>query len=170
MMIVTGAAQPLGSHMISKLNQHNFNYVIAACNEPASTLAIQKDLNMQQQLSESKLPAWLDKHYELTEFIFHLSQYTQVAGNQTYKPETYFDSLSEKLWQSCVDYQIPLIFTFFEHKQKALETWLATQQKAPFFWAALPIPSSSDEACIRSVADKAYTLMRQREKSSIYSV
>lgn len=141
-MIVTEAAGFLGSCMISKLNQQNFNYIVANYhipnNEQAQNLEGKK---IQQQISLEKLPEWLGSNNEMIEFIFHLNYKSQNAVYHQNTSETQSFDLLKELWRQCVDYQIPLIFSFDHSMNETIEKWIASQEKAPFFWVGLQLPN-----------------------------
>ncbi|MFN3383022.1 MAG: NAD-dependent epimerase/dehydratase family protein, partial [Runella zeae] len=71
MIIVTGAAGFIGSCLISKLNEENFNFIIAVDDfskiEKAHNLEGKK---IQERVERSEFFEWLDQNYYEVEFIF----------------------------------------------------------------------------------------------------
>lgn len=165
MMIVTGAAGFIGSCLISKLNQENFNYIIAVdqFDEPEKLKNLEGK-KIQQRVERGQLFDWLDQHYPEVEFIFHIGARTDT----TEFDKAIFDQLnlnySKEIWKRCVDYQIPLVYAssaatygLGEHgyvdderkiyqlqplnpygeSKNEFDKWALAQEKKPFFWAGL---------------------------------
>ncbi len=165
MIIVTGAAGFIGSCLISKLNDLNFNYIIAvddfSCHEKFQNLNKKKIL---QKIDRIDFFDWLDHNYREIEFCFHIGARTDT----TEFDKSIFDKLnvnySKKIWEKCVAYQIPLVYASSAatyglgemgyddeekdiHKLKPLnpygdsknefDIWALNQEKKPFFWAGL---------------------------------
>lgn len=149
MMIVTGAAEFPGSCMISKLNQHNFNYIMAVDDfENPETERNLYQKKIQARIHTGQLVDWLAQNYHEVEFIFHFDSITKSNDDQGFTEKSSSSDLSKEIWQLCIDYQIPLIFCLSktpEHTQslssgKSFEQWVLQQKKKPFFWAGLKLP------------------------------
>ena len=100
MIIVTGAAGFIGSCLISRLNADNFNYIVAV--DDFSNAEKNKNLEgkkIQEKVERSVFFEWLDKNYELVEFIFHIGARTDT----TEFDKNIFDELnveySKKIWK-----------------------------------------------------------------------
>ena len=80
MIIVTGAAGFIGSRLIQKLNQENFNSVIAVDKfgneEKEKNLA---GLIIRERVDRDEFFSWLDENQEEVEFIFHIGARTNTA-------------------------------------------------------------------------------------------
>lgn len=148
-MIVTGAAGYLGSCMVGKLNQHNFNYIIAV--DEFGNPEMERNLNQKKILERvptDQLQHWLQKNFREIEFIFHFANDGEPSGSQPYAENNSSITLSKNLWHSCVDYQIPLIFSISQSAQKThgllpqttFGQWTLQQEKKPFFWVGIQIP------------------------------
>lgn len=165
MIIVTGAAGFIGSCLISKLNEENFNFIIAV----DDFSKIEKTPNLegkkiQERVERTEFFEWLDKNYYEVEFIFHIGARTDT----TEFDHTIFDELnvrySQQIWQKCIDYQIPLVYASsaatyglgelgyddneltiphlkplnpYGESKNDFDIWALQQEKKPFFWAGL---------------------------------
>lgn len=165
MIIVTGAAGFIGSCLIARLNELNFNYIIAV--DDFSSPEKNKNLidkKIKERVERTALAQWLDVHYKEVEFCFHIGARTDT----TEFDKAIFDSLnveySKMLWQKCVDYQIPFVYASsaatyglgelgyddnealipslkplnpYGDSKNEFDIWALQQAKKPFFWAGL---------------------------------
>lgn len=165
MMIITGAAGFIGSCLISRLNQDNFNYIIAV--DDFSNPEKNKNLEgkrIQEKVDRNDFFEWAKGKEHLIEFIFHIGARTDT----TEFDKSIFDKLnveySKKIWELCVSEQIPLIYAssaatygLGEHgyddneeeipklkplnpygdSKQTFDLWALEQAKKPFFWAGL---------------------------------
>lgn len=165
MIIVTGAAGFIGSCLISKLNEENFNFIIAV----DDFSKIEKTPNLegkkiQERVERTEFFDWLDQNYYEVEFIFHIGARTDT----TEFDHTVFDELnvrySQQIWQKCIDYQIPLVYASsaatyglgelgyddneliipqlkplnpYGESKNDFDIWALQQERKPFFWAGL---------------------------------
>ncbi len=165
MIIVTGAAGFIGSCLIGKLNEENFNFIIAV----DDFSKIEKTPNLegkkiQERVERTEFFEWLDQNYYEVEFIFHIGARTDT----TEFDHTIFDELnvrySQQIWQKCIDYQIPLVYASsaatyglgelgyddneltipqlkplnpYGESKNDFDIWALQQEKKPFFWAGL---------------------------------
>lgn len=165
MIIVTGAAGFIGSCLIARLNELNFNYIIAV--DDFSYPEKNKNLEgkqIKERVERTQLSSWLDANYREVEFFFHIGARTDT----TEFDKSIFDELnvnySKMVWQKCIDYQIPLVYAssaatyglgecgyndneaeLFKLKplnpygdsKNDFDIWALQQEKKPFFWAGL---------------------------------
>ncbi len=165
MIIVTGAAGFVGSCLISKLNEENFNFIIAV--DDFSKIEKSPNLDgkkIQERVERESFFEWLDQNYYEVEFIFHIGARTDT----TEFDYAVFDELnvrySQKIWQKCIDYQIPLVYASsaatyglgelgyddnelqipklkplnpYGESKNDFDNWALQQEKKPFFWAGL---------------------------------
>jgi ADP-L-glycero-D-manno-heptose 6-epimerase len=165
MIIVTGAAGFIGSCLIARLNELNFNYIIAV--DDFSFPEKNKNLEgkkIKDRVERTQLASWLDANYREVEFFFHIGARTDT----TEFDKVIFDELnvnySKMVWQKCIDYQIPLVYASsaatyglgelgyddneadiphlkplnpYGDSKNDFDIWALQQEEKPFFWAGL---------------------------------
>jgi ADP-L-glycero-D-manno-heptose 6-epimerase len=165
MIIVTGAAGFIGSCLIQRLNELNFNYIIAVDDfsfEEKNMNLINKKIKARVERTE--FMSWLDSNYQEVEFIFHIGARTDTTEFN----KAIFDELnvnySKDIWNRCVAYQIPLVYASsaatyglgeigyddneatipqlkplnpYGDSKNDFDIWALAQEKKPFFWAGL---------------------------------
>lgn len=165
MIIVTGAAGFIGSCLIQKLNELKFRYIIAVddfSNEDKNLNLANKAIL--ERVDRQDLFSWLEKNNREVEFFFHIGARTDTTEFDT----AIFNELnldySKKVWEACVNYQIPLVYASsaatyglgengYEDKEELIpslkplnpygdskndfDIWALNQPKKPFFFAGL---------------------------------
>ncbi|MDX2301379.1 MAG: ADP-glyceromanno-heptose 6-epimerase [Microscillaceae bacterium] len=165
MIVVTGALGFIGSCLIQKLNQENFNHIIAV--DDFSNVQKNKNLvgkKIKENVEREYFPDWLDKNHAEVEFVFHLGARTDTTEFDV----AIFDKLnlnySKTVWKACYQYQIPLVYassaaTYGEgefgykddhdtiprlqplnpygQSKNDFDIWALAQEEEPFFWAGL---------------------------------
>lgn len=165
MIILTGAAGFIGSNLLGFLNHEGMDNIILvdAFGNPSKTNNYQNKRYISEVQREAFFD-WLQKHYSEVKFIFHLGARTNTAEFD----KKIFDELnleySQKLWNACVAYSIPLIYassaatygdgelgysddhSFVEQlkplnpygeSKNNFDRWVLKQKSAPPFWAGL---------------------------------
>lgn len=165
MIIVTGAAGFIGSCLISRLNQENFNFIVAVDN--FSDPRKEKNLvgkRIQERVDREVFFDWLDQNYQEVEFIFHIGARTDTTEFDWDVLEHLNLEYSKRIWQRCIEYQIPLVYASsaatygmgelgyddnesqipqlkplnpYGESKNQFDIWALEQERKPFFWAGL---------------------------------
>ena len=165
MIIVTGAAGFIGSFLIHRLNQDNYNAIVAVdkFDQPEKNKNLE-GLKIKEKIDRDEFLIWLDNHHETVEFIFHIgarTDTTEFDSNLLNKLNTQY---TKEVWIRCFKYQIPLVYassaatyglgeigyddnetTISELKplnpygqsKQDFDVWALQQNEKPFFWAGL---------------------------------
>jgi len=165
MIVVTGAAGFIGSCMVQRLNQDNFNDVVVV--DDFSNPEKNKNLEgktIGQKVDRKEFFAWLDENENQVQFIFHLGARTDTTEFDV----SIFDELnlnySKTMWQKCVEYGIPLVYASsaatyglgengyaddesklnqlkplnpYGESKNEFDKWALKQERKPYFWAGL---------------------------------
>lgn len=165
MIIVTGAAGFIGSCLIAKLNELNFNYIIAVddfSNEEKNKNLISKIIK--ERVERNDFFQWLDQNNREVEFLFHIGARTDTTEFNKEIFDTLNVNYSKHVWEACVKYQIPLVYASsaatyglgelgyddneneihllkplnpYGDSKNDFDNWALKQEDKPFFWAGL---------------------------------
>lgn len=165
MIVVTGAAGFIGSNLVARLNDDNFNDLVLVDDFNRS----EKESNWNTKrysalVDRNEFHTWLEQNHRMVEFVFHLGARTDT----TEFDKSIFDELnigySQKLWEICAEFGIPMVYASsaatygdgefgydddetlldklkplnpYGDSKNEFDKWAIKQDKAPFFWAGL---------------------------------
>ncbi|MBL7871871.1 MAG: ADP-glyceromanno-heptose 6-epimerase [Cyclobacteriaceae bacterium] len=165
MIIVTGAAGFIGSYLIQRLNQDNFNAIIAVDkfdNEVKNKNLV--GLKIQEKIDRDHFLTWLDTNNETVEFIFHIGARTDTTELDVALLNKLNTQYTKDIWSRCCTYQIPLVFASsaatyglgengydddeskiallkplnpYGQSKQDFDVWALAQKEKPFFWVGL---------------------------------
>lgn len=165
MIIVTGAAGFIGSYLIQRLNQDNYNAIIAV--DKFTNEAKNKNLigaKIQERIDRDLFLTWLDRNYETVEFIFHIGARTDTTEFNLDLLHSLNTEYTKEVWKRCCNYQIPLVYASsaatyglgefgydddesmipqlkplnpYGVSKQEFDVWALQQPQKPFFWAGL---------------------------------
>jgi ADP-L-glycero-D-manno-heptose 6-epimerase len=165
MIIVTGAAGFIGSYLIQRLNQDNFNAIIAVDkfdNEEKNKNLV--GLKIKEKIDRDHFLAWLDTNNETVEFIFHIGARTDTTESDVALLNRLNTQYTKDIWARCCKYQIPLVFASsaatyglgengydddeskiaqlkplnpYGQSKQDFDVWALAQKDKPFFWVGL---------------------------------
>ena len=111
MIVITGAAGFIGSCLVKKLNEENFNDLILV--DDFSHEIKSKNLEGKKftaKVHRNDFANWLDANHKLTQFIFHIGARTDTTEFN----KEIFDVLNvdytKMIWNKCVQYGLPLVY------------------------------------------------------------
>lgn len=165
MIVVTGAAGFIGSCMISRLNQDNFNHIVAVDDfsfpEKNKNLEGKKII---EKVEREEFFDWLDKNHLEVEFIFHLGARTSTAEFDREILAHLNTDYTKKMWEATIKYAIPLVYASsaatyglgelgyedsesiipnlkplnpYGESKNEFDIWALQQKRKPMFWAGL---------------------------------
>jgi ADP-L-glycero-D-manno-heptose 6-epimerase len=165
MIVVTGAAGFIGSCLIKRLNLDNFNSIIAV--DKFGDQTKEKNLvgtKIKEFIDRDNFMNWIDRNYELVDFIFHIGAKTDTSEFDTVLLNRMNTQYTKDIWTRCIQYQIPLVYASsaatyglgevgynddeskinllkplnpYGQSKQDFDVWALQQKEKPFFWAGL---------------------------------
>lgn len=165
MIILTGSAGFIGSNLLGHLNHEGIdNIILADAFDNPSKTPNYKNKRYISEVNRNNLFEWIEKHHAEIKFVFHLGARTNTAEFD----KRIFDELnlgySQKLWDACTTYSIPLIYASsaatygdgelgyiddhnlvdqlkplnpYGESKNNFDRWVIKQKNTPPFWAGL---------------------------------
>jgi ADP-L-glycero-D-manno-heptose 6-epimerase len=165
MIVITGAAGFIGSCLVRKLNDENFNDLILVDDFSAPA----KENNLQRKKFTSKIHRedfieWLKQNHRFVQFVFHIGARTDTTEFDYSIFEKLNVQYSKDVWNACVEYGLPLVYASSaatygagEHgynddhniipelkplnpygvSKNEFDKWALEQDAKPYFWVGL---------------------------------
>ncbi|MFO7826989.1 MAG: ADP-glyceromanno-heptose 6-epimerase [Bacteroidales bacterium] len=165
MIIVTGAAGFIGSNLVSKLNKEGFKDIVLV----DDFSRYEKNKNFEgktytQKVDRDDLIEWLDANHKFVQIIFHIGARTDTAEFDTSVFEKLNIGYTQRVWNKCVEYGLPLIYASsaatygggelgyddnhqmidklkplnpYGESKNDFDKWALQQEHKPYFWAGL---------------------------------
>ncbi len=165
MIVITGAAGFIGSCLAEQLNRAGYrDLVLVDRFDHPKKKANFEDKEFSELVERDVFCAWLDRHEDLVQFIFHIGARTDTTEFDREVFEKLNVNFSKEIWHRCVKYGIPLVYAssaatygMGEHgyedrhdlvdllkplnpygdSKNEFDSWALTQEEKPFFWAGL---------------------------------
>ncbi|MGD1958337.1 MAG: ADP-glyceromanno-heptose 6-epimerase [Fulvivirga sp.] len=165
MIVVTGAAGFIGSRLIRKLNNENFNYIVAVdkFDNPLKNKNLE-GLKILEQVDRGVFMPWIDINHEEIEFIFHIGAKTDTTLFDIELLTRLNTDYTKNIWKKCIEYQIPVVYASsaatyglgengymddesqipglkplnpYGQSKQDFDLWALEQKEKPFFWVGL---------------------------------
>ena len=165
MIVVTGAAGFIGSYIVGKLNREGYQDIVLV-DKYDDPLKFQnyRTKTFTEMVDRDHFFDWLDRHEQFVQVIIHLGARTDTVGQE---PEIYQQlnlEYSQKIWNACVRYGLPLIYAssastygdgefgfdddhsripdlqplnLYAQSKHDFDCWALRQKEQPYFWAGL---------------------------------
>ena len=150
MIVITGAAGFIGSHLCSKLNFHGIKSIILVDDFTQE----QKRKNWEYLEYTDKIQRehffhWAEKNVQNIDFIFHLGARTDYFSTDSDIFEALNVDFSQRIWSFATIKRIPFIYassyltndirplSSFAKSKYIFDKWIEKQQQTPPFWAGL---------------------------------
>ncbi|MTI38515.1 ADP-glyceromanno-heptose 6-epimerase [Fulvivirga lutimaris] len=165
MIVVTGAVGFIGSQLIEKLNNENFNDIIAVDNfdrEDKNKNLL--GLKIKEKIDRDIFIQWLSKNGKAVEFIFHIGAKTDTTLFDVELLTKMNTQYTKDIWKLCIEHQIPLVYASsaatyglgefgyddneaeipklkplnpYGQSKQDFDVWALEQEEKPFFWTGL---------------------------------
>ena len=163
MIVVTGAAGFIGSALLGELQRMGYGDLIAVDDfSIESKRSNYQNKKITQFVEREVFFDWLNDNAKRIQFIFHIGARTRTDEFDEQVLEDLNVAYSKKMWLSCIEYNIPLIYASsaatygdgtqgfsdepsllnvlkplnpYGNSKHRFDLWVTSQKKTPPFWA-----------------------------------
>jgi len=149
-IVITGAAGFIGSHLCRKLNFHGIKNIILVDDFTQEKKRKNwEDLEYVDKIPREHFFHWAEKNVQHIDFIYHLGARTDYFSTENDIFETLNVDFSQRIWSFATFKSIPLIYassyftndvnslSLFAKSKYIFDQWIEKQQRTPPFWAGL---------------------------------
>ena len=150
MIVITGAAGFIGSHLCRKLNFHGIkNLILVDDFTQEKKRKNWEDLAYTDKIQREVFFHWAEKNVPHIDFIFHLGARTDYLSTDNDIFEALNVDFSQRIWSFATFNRIPLLYassyltndtrslSSFAKSKYVFDKWIEKQHYAPPFWAGL---------------------------------
>jgi len=165
MIVITGAAGFIGSCLVRKLNDENFNDLILVDDFSSD----EKNKNTEGKKITSRVDRenfmdWLKQNHRFVEIVFHIGARTDTTEFDYSIFEKLNVQYSKDVWNACVEFGLPMVYASsaatygsgengynddhdiiqnlkplnpYGISKNEFDKWALAQDRSPYFWAGL---------------------------------
>jgi ADP-L-glycero-D-manno-heptose 6-epimerase len=165
MIVITGAAGFIGSNLLTRLNNDNYNDIVLVDDFSAEN----KKINYQGKKFSLKVHrddfhTWLRENHKLVQFVFHIGARTDTSEMRKEVFDRLNTGYSRMVWDICSEYGLPLIYASsaatyglgemgfsddhslpprliplnpYGESKNDFDKWVLSRERKPSFWAGL---------------------------------
>jgi len=150
MIVITGAAGFIGSHLCRKLNFHGIKNIILVDDFTRELKRKNwENLEYADKIQRDRFFDWAAQNVQHIDFIFHLGARTDYFSTDNAIFETLNVDFSRRVWSFAATKGIPLIYassylandthtlSLFAKSKYIFDQWVDKQRQTPPFWAGL---------------------------------
>jgi ADP-L-glycero-D-manno-heptose 6-epimerase len=150
MIVITGAAGFIGSHLCRKLNSHGIKDIFLVDDFTRENKRENwESLEYADKIQREHFFQWAEQNVQYIDFIFHLGARTNYFSTEHDIFEALNVDFSQRIWSFATYKRIPLIFassyltnyppplSLYAKSKLTFDKWIEKQQQTPPFWAGL---------------------------------
>jgi len=150
MLIITGTAGFIGSHLCRKLNAHGEKNIILVDDFTQEKKQHNwKNLEYVDKIQRNDFFQWAEKNVQHIDFIFHLGARTDNFSTNPDIFEQLNVDFSQRIWSFATHSRVPLVYassyltnypqphSLYTKSKSIFDKWIAKQQQTPPLWAGI---------------------------------
>jgi ADP-L-glycero-D-manno-heptose 6-epimerase len=165
MIVITGAAGFIGSCLVQKLNDENFNDLILVDDfSKEEKIKNLEEKKFTAKIDREKFIEWLKVNHRFVQFVFHIGARTDTTEFDYSIFEKLNVQYSKDVWNTCVEFGLPLVYASsaatygdgengynddhdvisklkplnpYGISKNEFDKWALAQERKPYFWTGL---------------------------------